>query len=234
MLDTLIEFDRWLLLAVNGSSSLYLDGMVRTLTHGATWIPLYVTLFYLVMKNNESVRSILFVVACAALCYLLAGAVDDGLVKPLVARWRPTHDPVIGWQVDVVNGYRGGKYGFFSAHACNTFSLAVFFSLLVRSRLLTCGLVLWSLVNCWTRLYLGVHFPGDILCGLLWGAAAGTAVYVFHQRMERHWGGLHTYVSAPYTPSGYLRADVDVVLTVLVATLLYALLRACLMLYLQW
>ena len=171
--NVLIDYDRWLLLAVNGSSSLYLDGVVRTLTTAGTWIPLYLAMFYLVMKNNDTMRSIVGIVTCAVLCYLLAGAVDDGIVKPLVARWRPTHDPVIGWQVDVVNGYRGGKYGFFSAHASNTFSIAVFFSLLVRSRLLTIGLVTWSLVNCWTRLYLGVHFPGDIICGLLWGGFVG-------------------------------------------------------------
>ena len=158
-METLIEYDRWLLLALNGSESLYLDAVVKTLTTAATWIPLYLALFYLVMRNNNSVTRIFAIVGCAAVCYLLAGAVDDGLVKPLVARWRPTHDPVIGWQVDVVNGYRGGNYGFFSAHASNTFSIAVFFSLLVRSRLLSVSLILWSLVNCWTRLYLGVHFP---------------------------------------------------------------------------
>ena len=123
MLDQLIDLDRWLLLAVNGSTSLYFDGLVKTLTTAATWIPLYLALFYLVMKNNNSVAKIAFIVGCAGLCYLFAGAFDDGIVKPLVARWRPTHDPVIGWQVDVVNGYRGGNYGFFSAHASNTFSL---------------------------------------------------------------------------------------------------------------
>ena len=227
MLEQLIDFDRWLLLAVNGSDSLYFDGVVRTLTTAATWIPLYIALFYLVMKNNNSMRKILTIVLCAGLCYLLAGAVDDGLVKPLVARWRPTHDPVIGWQVDVVNGYRGGKYGFFSAHASNTFSIAVFFSLLVRSRLLTVALVGWSLVNCWTRLYLGVHFPGDILCGLLWGGFVGTMVFLFHRRVESRHNHTGRYISSQYTLAGYQRVDVDVVVTVLMLTLIYAFMRAC-------
>ena len=172
-------------MAVNGSESLYLDGVVKTLTTAATWIPLYVALFYLVLKNNESFLKILLIIGCAALCVLLAGTVDDTIVKPLVARWRPTHDPEIGAVVDVVNGYRGGNYGFFSAHASNTFSIAVFFSLLVRSRLLTVSLVLWSLVNCWTRLYLGVHFPGDILVGLLWGGLVGSGVYWLYYRYGR-------------------------------------------------
>ena len=231
MLDHLIDLDRWLLLAVNGSTSLYIDGLVKTLTTAATWIPLYIALFYMVMKNNNSVAKIAFIVGCACLCYLFAGALDDGIVKPMVARWRPTHDPVIGWQVDVVNGYRGGNYGFFSAHASNTFSLAVFFSLLVRSRLLTTALVAWSLLNCWTRLYLGVHFPGDILVGLLWGGIVGSAVYYFYRRMMRRYATDMNYVSTYYTVTGYQRSDVDVVATVLVFTLVYALLRACFMLY---
>lgn len=232
MLNELIDFDRWLLLAVNGSSSLYLDGMVKTLTAIPTWIPLYLALFYMVMRNNDLVRRIVFVVLCAGLCYLLAGAVDDGIVKPMVARWRPTHDPVIGWQVDVVNGYRGGNYGFFSAHASNTFSIAVFFSLLVRSRLLTVALVTWSLVNCWTRLYLGVHFPGDILCGLLWGGFVGSMVYYFYYRVKQRFHIGMQLTSAQYTATGYQRRDADIVVSVLVFTLLYVLFRACFMIYL--
>ena len=232
MLSELIDYDRWLLLAVNGSASLYLDGVAKTLTTAFTWVPLYLALFWLVMRNNDFVRRIVFIVFCAGLCYLLAGAVDDGIVKPLVARWRPTHDPVIGWQVDVVNGYRGGKYGFFSAHASNTFSIAIFFSLLVRSRLLTVGLVAWSLVNCWTRLYLGVHFPGDILCGLLWGGFVGSLVYYFFCRVERRFDNGMRFVSSQYTVTGYQRSDANVVVSVLVFTLLYALFRACFMLYL--
>ncbi len=229
-INKLIDFDRWLLLAVNGSDSLFFDALADALTTAATWIPLYVALFYMVMKNNASVRRITFIVACAGLCYLLAGAFDDGVVKPLVARWRPTHDPVIGWQVDVVDGYRGGNYGFFSAHASNTFSLAVFFSLLVRSRLLTVALVTWSLVNCWTRLYLGVHFPGDILVGILWGGVVGTAVWLFYRRVERRHASGMQYVSSQYTVTGYQFRDIDVVISVLVFTLLYAIFRACLVL----
>jgi len=229
-INKLIDFDRWLLLAVNGSDSLFFDALADALTTAATWIPLYVALFCMVMKNNASVRRITFIVACAGLCYLLAGAFDDGVVKPLVARWRPTHDPVIGWQVDVVDGYRGGNYGFFSAHASNTVSLAVFFSLLVRSRLLTVALVTWSLVNCWTRLYLGVHFPGDILVGILWGGVVGTAVWLFYLRVERRHASGMQYVSSQYTVTGYQFRDIDVVISVLVFTLLYAIFRACLVL----
>lgn len=230
-MEMLIDFDRWLLLAVNGSESLYLDGVVQTLTNAVTWIPLYIALFYLVVKNNATMSKILFIVGCAALCYLFAGAVDDGIVKPLVARWRPTHDPVIGWHVDVVNGYRGGRYGFFSAHASNTFSIAIFFSLLVRSRALTVALVMWSFVNCWTRMYLGVHYPGDIFCGLLWGGIVGTSVWYLLHRIGIRYSLSTKHISTYYTPTGYQMTHIDIVISVLVFTLLYALLRACLSLY---
>lgn len=226
-LETILQLDRDLLLALNGSSSLYLDILVRTLTATVTWVPLYVSLFFLVLKNNESFMKILLIIGCAALCLLLAGTVDDAIVKPLVARWRPAHDPQIGAVVDVVNGYRGGRFGFFSAHACNTFSIAIFFSLLVRSRLLTFFLVLWSLVNCWTRLYLGVHFPGDILVGLLWGAAVGVGVYFLYRFCYRRYFGRTGYISAKYTISGYRCEDINIVICVLVFTFIYALLRAC-------
>jgi undecaprenyl-diphosphatase len=182
-MEELIQFDKQLLLLVNGSEWTILDDIVWTLTNAKTWIPLYLGLFYCVVRANNTVRNVVLILAAAGLCYLLAGAVDDGIVKPLVARWRPTHDPEIGMLVDVVNGYRGGNYGFFSAHASNTFSIAIFFSLLMRQRLMTIFLVCWSLINCWTRLYLGVHFPGDILVGLCWGAIVGYSVYRLYCRI---------------------------------------------------
>lgn len=226
-MDTIIQMDKQLLLAINGSDSLVVDYLAKTLTTAATWIPLYVSLFYVVVKNNDNFRRIICILACAGLCVLFAGTVDDLLVKPLVARLRPTHDFQIGMLVDTVDGYRGGKYGFFSAHAANTFSIAVFFSLLMRSRLVTLLLVGWSLTNCWTRLYLGVHYPLDILCGLLWGGSVGTGIYFLYRYVDRRL--LHSendYVSSKYTSSGYRYSDIYIVALVLSLTLIYCILRS--------
>ena len=228
---SLIDFDKQLLLGLNGSESLFMDGLMKTLTTASTWIPLYIALFYLVVKNNDRWQKVLLIVGCAALCVFLAGSLDDMFVKPTVARWRPTHDPIIGMDVDVVNNYRGGRYGFFSAHASNTFSIAIFFALLIRNRFLSVAMVVWSLVNCWTRMYLGVHYPGDILVGLIWGGLVGTVVWYLHLRVSRQFVSDKTYISTQYTSTGYQTCDVHVVISVLVYTFIYAVLRACCFIY---
>ena len=224
---TMVEaFDKQCLLAVNGSDSLYLDRVVRTLTNAWTWVPFYISMFYIVLKNNDNIRKVLFVLGGAAICVVLAGSVDDLIVKPTVARWRPTHDPEIGMLVDIVDGYRGGRYGFFSAHAANTFSLAVYFCWLVRSRLLSVAVVLWSFTNCWTRLYLGVHFPGDILVGLCWGGIVGCIAWLFYYRMTRGMGTGRHFISAKYTKTGYRLEDCDIPVAVLVFTLVFTMIKA--------
>lgn len=226
----LISLDKQWLLAVNGSDSLYLDRVAHVLTTALTWLPLYLSLFYVVLHNNENFRKVLYVLAGAGLCVLLAGTVDDMIVKPMVARWRPTHDPEIGMFVDVVDGYRGGRYGFFSAHASNTFSIAVYFCWLIRSRLLSIALVIWSFTNCWTRMYLGVHFPGDILVGLTWGLIVGTCVYYLYYRATRRLStARHRMTSSTFTSTGYQRTDCDIPVAVLVFTLLYALIKSCIL-----
>lgn len=229
--DTLVQTDQHWLLALNGSHSAYLDALAKVLTNAGTWIPLYAALLYVVLKNSDNVRRVVLVIACAVLCVLLAGTIDDTIVKPLVARWRPTRDPDIGYLVDIVNGYRGGRFGFFSAHASNTFSIAVFFSLLIRDRVLSVSMVIWSLINCWTRVYLGVHYPGDILCGLLWGGVVGTGVWFLYSKVVPHFSSSVSYVSNHYTKTGFLRSHSDIVTSVFILTILYAIIRACFTLY---
>lgn len=224
----IIDFDKQLLLLLNGSESLFLDSLVVTLTNAWTWVPLYISLLVVVIKNSESALKVLLIMGSAGLCVLFAGTIDDTIVKPLVGRWRPTRDPEIGLLVDIVDGYRGGNYGFFSAHAANTFSIAIFFCWLIRSRLLSIALVLWSITNCWTRLYLGVHFPGDILVGLCWGALVGTGVYFLYRHFSARFVWTTSYTSLAYTKTGFNRNDSDIPVCVLVFTLIYAVLRACL------
>lgn len=226
LLQVVESIDKQLLLAVNGSDSPFLDRLVCFLTEGETWIPLYLGLLYMVLKNNNSIAKLLSVLGAVAVCYLITGCFDDTIVKTLVARWRPTHDPDIGMMVQIVDGYRGGHYGFFSAHACNTISVAIFFYWLTRNRTLTTTLVFWSLLNCWTRLYLGVHYPSDILVGLIWGFCAATGVYYIYSRLMQRLYLDKQPISIHYTQSGYEHKDFIVPVIIFCLTLLFAVLKA--------
>lgn len=215
----------------NGSNNVFLDQLAMVLTSGFTWVFLYVALFCVVVRNNETMGQIALVVGGALLCVLIATGVTDGIVKPSVARWRPCNDPAVKYLVHVVNGMRLKDYSFFSAHAANTMSLAVFFSLLTRSKVLALALPLWSLLNCWTRLYLGVHYPSDIACGILFGTVVGGGVYLLFHKLYRKISPDIKYISTQYTRTGYDNDDIESIVCVLVFTLVYAILRASVMTY---
>lgn len=218
-LESLIHLDQALLLWFNGSDSLFLDRFVEIFTYGFTWTPLYIALFYLVVKNNETMLQIVFVMGCAGLCILLASGMAEGIVKPLIGRPRPTWDPYLKYVVSVVDNHRESGYSFFSAHASNTMSLAVFFCLLVRNRLFGVVMIVWSLLNCWTRLYLGVHYPIDILCGIVWGVISGLVSYFIFNKLYMKFSPELNYISTQYTPTGYSTADIDVVMVVVAVIL---------------
>lgn len=222
----LMELDKSVLAFFNGSESLFLDNLVLVLTSGLTWIPLYVSLLYVVIKNNETMKQIMLVIGCVLLCIFLLDGITDFIVKPLVARQRPTYDPLMKYSIDVVNDARATGYSFFSAHAANTFGIALFFSLLIRNKTFVIAIISWSLVNCWTRLYLGVHYPSDILVGLLWGTLVGFIVYYIYLRAYLKMSPAFNYISSQYTSTGYNHADIDVVLLVLTLTFVYAVIRA--------
>lgn len=224
------NIDLFLLHLLNGSQSMLFDQLILFLTNGLTWIPLYIALFIMVLKNNESMTQIFIIVGCCALGVMLTAGLDNLFIKPLVARPRPTLDPFVKYTIDVACNYREKSFSFFSAHAANTACLATFMILLVRNRALTVTMVLWSLLNCYTRLYLAMHYPSDILVGLCWGGIVGCAVYYAYTVFYHQMAPKQSYVSSQYTSTGYVSADVDVVATALALTFVYAVLKALLML----
>lgn len=213
----------------NGSDNIMLDQMVQILTSGLTWIPLYVMLFFVVMRNNETMGQIVLVVGSAIFCVLFADGLVDGIIKQLAERWRPSNDPTFKYMVQVVDDIRLKGYSFCSAHAANTMSLAVFFSLLIRSKLLTITLVIWSLINCWTRLYLGVHYPSDILCGMIIGIIVGILVYLLYYKIYLRISPKINYISNQYTSTGYDHDDIDKAMVILMLTLVYVVTRSVVM-----
>ena len=223
------DMDMQVLSLFNGSDNIMLDQMVQILTSGLTWIPLYVMLFFVVIRNNETMGQIALVVGSAIFCVLFADGLVDGIIKQLAERWRPSNDPTFKYMVQVVDDIRLKGYSFCSAHAANTMSLAVFFSLLVRSKLLTITLVTWSLINCWTRLYLGVHYPSDILCGMMIGIVVGILVYLLYYKIYLRISPKINYISNQYTSTGYDHDDIDKVMVILMFTLVYVVTRGVIM-----
>lgn len=223
------DMDMQVLSLFNGSDNIMLDQMVQILTSGLTWIPLYVMLFFVVMRNNETMGQIALVVGSAIFCVLFADGLVDGIIKQLAERWRPSNDPTFKYMVQVVDDIRLKGYSFCSAHAANTMSLAVFFSLLIRSKLLTITLVTWSLINCWTRLYLGVHYPSDILCGMMIGIVVGILVYLLYYKIYLRISPKINYISNQYTSTGYDHDDIDKVMVILMFTLIYVVTRGVIM-----
>lgn len=223
------DMDMQVLSLFNGSDNIMLDQIVQILTSGLTWIPLYVMLFFVVMRNNETMGQIALVVGSAIFCVLFADGLVDGIIKQLAERWRPSNDPTFKYMVQVVDDIRLKGYSFCSAHAANTMSLAVFFSLLIRSKMLTITLAIWSLINCWTRLYLGVHYPSDILCGMIIGIIVGILVYLLYYKIYRRISPKINYISNQYTSTGYDHDDIDKAMVILMLTLVYVVTRSVVM-----
>lgn len=219
--------DRTLTLLLNGSPSLYVDGIAWTATQTHTWLPLAIVLFYVILRNN-TLSGTLRIVTCIALCILLADQMASSVCKPLVERWRPTHNPAFMYAVDVVRGYRGGNYGFFSSHAANTMAVATFVALLMRHRPLTYWLYSWVVLNCWTRVYLGVHYVGDLMVGLLWGALVGWAIYrlIIARWQAQTLQTGEAYVSHLTTTTGYTLRSLHIFIASILLTYLYVAFKA--------
>ena len=188
MLKQLLHIDTEILLAINGWHAPWADTLMWIISAKATWIPLYLLLIGLLVWRYRqpamtSVKWLQRVPACVVMIVVIGlavGAADfiaSGILKDLVARPRPTRVPELEGVLHLVNGYRSGRYGFVSSHAANTMVVALLFSLIWRNKIATVGLMLWVAANCYSRMYLGVHYPTDILGGLMVGALVAVVVY---------------------------------------------------------
>lgn len=174
-MNDLIFFDKELTLWLNSFYNDYFDIFFHLYTSTLTWIPLYVVLAWVIFSRQgaNGIGTVFFI----ALLITAADQTASSIIKPLVERYRPSHDSVLQYMVHLVNGYSGGRFGFASSHAANTFALATFLSLVIRNRFMSWTLFIWAAINCYSRIYCGVHFVGDIVCGALIGVIFAAIAY---------------------------------------------------------
>ena len=172
----MLTIDSNILLWINGHYTDWLDVVMWTISRSKTWIWLYLLLVGLVVYRFRNWKVVLCVLVAFGVAVGLSDFTTSGILKPLVCRLRPTHEPAIG-PVHLVRGYMGGLYGFCSSHAANTMACGLLFSLIYRRKIATACLMTWVALNCYSRMYLGVHYPGDIVAGLLIGALYACLAY---------------------------------------------------------
>jgi undecaprenyl-diphosphatase len=173
MLDQLLQLDKELFLFLNGIGTETWDGFWMFMTTTRNSAPLYLLLLYLTYRHFGWKKTGIVLVAIA----LLITCTDQlsNFFKYGVGRLRPCHDPEISGIMRLIKGSCGGQFGYFSAHAANSFGPAIFFTVLFRNKVkyITLVLIIWACFVAYSRIYIGVHYPLDVLTGALVGSLFG-------------------------------------------------------------
>ncbi len=182
-MDFIAQLDTEVFFWLNSLHTPWLDPVMFYATKTALWIPFFGLLLYLLIKKYK--RQVWIPLIGVVLCLAATDRITSGIMKPAFERLRPSHEPVLMEKVHTVNGYRGGKFGFASSHAANSFGIAMLFFLLLRSTARSISWIfLWAVLFSYTRIYLGVHYPGDILVGAIIGLCCGWIAARFTRWLE--------------------------------------------------
>lgn len=173
IIEYLQQVDETVFLALNGAHCAYADSLMWLFTGKCAYVLPVIALLYVAYRSGWK-RGLMIVLA-VALTVALSDQIASSLIKPLVCRLRPSHAEHLC--AYVLNGHRGGMYGFVSSHAANTFGVAMLLTLFFRNRFVAISIFLWAAIVSYSRIYLGVHYPGDIICGAMLGMLVALLVY---------------------------------------------------------
>ncbi len=179
LVEKILPYERNLFLWLNDHHTTYWDTFMWIYSGKMVWLPLVIVGFVIFVYKIKWKEAVL-ILLCAALVGVLCDYISASVIKPFFERLRPTHHPDFATFVDVVKGYRGGRYGFISNHAANGFGVVAFTSLLFRYRLFTITMLIWATTTAYSRIYLGVHFISDVVGGAIWGALIGFLAYYIY------------------------------------------------------
>lgn len=178
----LIDIDTWLLLFINGMHCDFLDSLMWLISGKLVWAPFFV-LTLLTVLRNRGWRPTFEMMLMIGIMMLFTDFLNAEIIRPWIHRMRPTNlDNPISSLVHVVNNYRGGRYGFPSAHAANYMGLSIIVAYFLRSRWIFMQFFLLTLLISISRNYLGVHYPGDVLAGMVYGACVASMLVCIHKR----------------------------------------------------
>ncbi len=177
MIEQLINIDINISLFLNSFHNGFFDVLMSYISGKFIWIPFYAFLLFLLIKQSKDKKKVIINIVSVVLVIVLADQLSVHLFKNVFERLRPCHNPDLTNILHTVNGKCGGQFGFISSHAANVFALAVLLLNIFKNKTLTITLIIWATIVSYSRIYLGVHYFGDVLVGAIFGAAIGFFVF---------------------------------------------------------